>query len=288
LFVNCNGFISKSRMRKRILLTGATGFVGRQILSALQKVDVDLRLVVRDESEHRIQPIKSAEIIRTRDLFEESPEWWAIHCRDVDTVIHAAWYAEPGKYMQSPKNIDCLVGTLRLATACIDAGVRRFVGVGSCAEYDMNGGYLSVDTPLLPSTPYGGAKGAAFMALSTIFPQQGVSFAWARLFYLYGEGEDHRRLASYLHARLSVGETAELGGGEQIRDYLDVVTAGAEIAVLALSEKVGAVNICSGQGQTVREFAERIADIYERRDLLRFGVRKDNPFDPPCVVGVRS
>jgi dTDP-6-deoxy-L-talose 4-dehydrogenase (NAD+) len=79
-----------------------------------------------------------------------------------------------------------------------------------------------------------------------------------------------------------------LGNGEQIRDYLDVVTAGAEIAALALDDRIGAVNICSGLGQTVREFAERIADIYKYRDLLRFGVRKDNPFDPPCVVGVRN
>lgn len=275
-------------MKKRVLLTGATGFVGRQILAALLKADVDLRLVLRDGSESRLPQGGVAEIVRTADLFRESAEWWAAACQGVDIVIHAAWYAEPGVYMQSPKNLDCLAGTLQLAAGCAQAGVRRVVGIGSCSEYDMSVGHLSIDTPLRPTTPYAGAKAAAFLALSTLLPQQGVAFAWARLFYLYGEGEDARRLVPYLRARLSAGEPAELTSGTQIRDYLDVATAGAEIAALALGTTSGAVNICSGREQTVRELAEQIADEYGRRDLLRFGERPDNVFDPTCVVGIKT
>lgn len=275
-------------MKKRILLTGATGFVGRKVLAALYKVDVDLRLVIRDGSESRLPQAGAAEIVHTPDLFKESTEWWAAACQGVDIVIHVAWYAEPGVFMQSPKNLDCLAGTLQLAAGCAQAGVQRFVGIGSCSEYDMSVGHLSIDTPLRPTTPYAGAKAAAFLALSTLLPQQGIAFAWARLFYLYGEGEDARRLVPYLRARLSAGETAELTSGTQIRDYLDVVDAGAQIAALALGTASGAVNICSGHAQTVHELAERIADEYGRRDLLRFGARADNHFDPPCVVGIRS
>lgn len=275
-------------MKKRVLLTGATGFVGRQILTGLLRADVNLRLVLRDGSESFLPQIGVAEIVRTTDLFRESVEWWASVCQGVDIVIHAAWYAEPGVYMRSPKNLDCLVGTLQLAAGCAQAGVRRFVGIGSCAEYDLSMGHLSIDTPLAPTTPYAGAKAGAFLALSTLLPEQGISFAWARLFYLYGEGEDARRLVPYLRARLSAGEPAELTSGTQIRDYLDVAVAGAEIVELALGSTNGPVNICSGRAQTVRELAECIADEYRRRDLLRFGARADNPFDPPCVIGVRS
>ena len=275
-------------MKKRVLLTGATGFIGRQVLAALCRAGVDLRLVVRAGSESRLSETGVADVLTTKDLFKESAEWWAAACQDVEIVVHAAWYAEPGLFMQSLQNLDCLSGTLQLAAGCAKAGVQRFVGIGSCSEYDMSGGYLSIDTPLRPTTPYAGTKAAAFLSLSTLLPQQGIEFAWARLFYLYGEGEDARRLVPYLRARLSAGEPAELTSGTQIRDYLDVLDASAQIATLALGTASGAVNICSGHAQTVRELAEQIADEYGRRDLLRFGARPDNHFDPPCVVGLRS
>lgn len=275
-------------MTRRVLLTGATGFVGRQILSALQSAGVDVRLVIREGTEDRLGANSPKDRITTRDLFAEDAAWWSKACADVDTVIHAAWYAEPGKYLQASVNIDCLQGTLQLTKGAAAAGVRRFVGVGTCFEYDVSGGYLSIDTPLLPTTPYAGAKAATYLALNQWLPQEGVAFAWCRLFYLYGEGEDSRRLFPYVRARIEAGETVELTSGTQIRDYLDVVVAGAQIAAIALGDATGAQNICSGQAQTVRELAEQIADEYGRRDLLKFGARADNLTDPPCVVGVRS
>ncbi|MBI5909549.1 MAG: NAD(P)-dependent oxidoreductase [Betaproteobacteria bacterium] len=271
------------------LLTGATGFVGRQVLQELGKRNCKVRLIVRDGSQSRIAQSNAIEaVIATADLWSESVAWCADVCRGVDSVIHAAWYAEPGQYLSSPKNLECLAGTLRLAQGASQAKVRRFVGVGTCFEYDLGAGYLSVATPLRPSTPYAAAKAAAFMALSQYLPQQGVEFAWCRLFYLYGEGEDDRRLVPYLRAKLSAGEPADLSSGSQIRDYLDVGEAGRMIVEHALGAEQGPVNICSGTPVTVRELAERIADEYGRRDLLRFGARPDNLVDPPCVVGLRA
>jgi nucleoside-diphosphate-sugar epimerase len=234
----------------------------------------------------------ATETVASPDIFAESEVWWADACRGIDTIIHAAWYAEPGLYLQSPKNIDCVNGTLRLAQGAIDAKVRRFVGVGTCFEYDLSAGHLSVATPLKPTTPYALAKATAFNALSQLLPDNGVEFAWCRLFYLYGEGEDDgedaRRLVPYLRAQLKAGERAELSSGTQIRDFLDVREAGRMIAETALERVQGPVNICSGKPVTVRQLAERIADEYGRRDLLRFGARPDNLVDPPVVVGVRG
>ena len=202
-------------------------------------------------------------------------------------MIHAAWYAEPGQYLESAKNFECLSGTLELAQGAIAAGVRRFVGVGSCFEYDLNVGDLSVVSPLAPATPYALSKVAVFNTLSQSLPLRGAEFAWCRLFYLYGEGEDERRLVPYLRARLAAGQPAELSSGHQVRDYLDVSDAARMIADVALGHSHGAINICSGQPVTIRQFAETIADQYGRRDLLRFGARPDNLTDPPRVVGVR-
>ena len=270
-----------------ILLTGATGFVGRQVLRVLGGRGCRVRAVVRQGKQVAASPAVES-VIASPDIFAESAAWWADACRGIDIVIHAAWYAEPGHYLQSPKNAECLGGTLRLAQGAIDAKVRRFVGLGTCFEYDFAAGYLSVSTPLKPSTPYAQAKADAFTTLLQMLPQHGVEFAWCRLFYLYGEGEDARRLVPYLRAKLMAGEPAELSSGTQVRDFLDVREAGRMITEVALGSAQGPVNICSGTPITVRALAERIADDYGRRDLLRFGARPDNLIDPPVVVGVCS
>ena len=272
-----------------VLLTGATGFVGRQVVRALGERGCRVRPVVREGKQERIARDDAIEsTVASPDIFAESAAWWARTCSGVDTVIHAAWYTEPGQYLQSPKNKECLSGTLRLAQGAVQAKVPRFVGIGTLFEYDLNVGRLSIATPLRPTTPYAQAKVDAFNALSAALPRQGVVFAWCRLFYLYGEGEDARRLVPYVRARLQAGEPVELSSGSQIRDFLDVREAARMIVDVALGPEDGPVNICSGRPVTVRELAERIADEFGRRDLLRFGARADNPVDPPCVVGVRG
>jgi len=270
-----------------VLLTGATGFVGRQVLRKLCERGVQTRVIVRQGKESLVSQSKNIEqIITTNDLFAETSDWWKQACQSIDTVIHCAWYAESGQYLQSEKNLDCLTGTLQLAKGAAQTGVRRVVGIGTCFEYDLSTGNLSIETPLLPLTPYAGAKAAAYLALSHWLPAQSVEFAWCRLFYLHGEGEDSRRLVPYIRSKLSAGEIAELTSGNQVRDFLDVRVAAEMIVDVALSNRTGAINICSGIPITVRTLAEQIADEYGRRDLLKFGARPDNLVDPPRVVGI--
>ena len=271
-----------------ILLTGAGGFVGRQGMRHLHEQGYRLRLVLRSSSPVLTQLNQETEVIATPDLFQARRDWWLDALTDVETVIHLAWYAEPGKYLHSELNLVCLSGSIELARASIQAGVRRFVGVGTCFEYDLAQGLLDIHTPLKPQLLYAACKASTFQVLSQLFRTAGAEFVWCRLFYLYGEGEDPHRLVPYLHQKLSAGELAQLTTGKQIRDFLDVRQAGAMIAAAALSDCQGPVNICSGVPITVRQLAERIADEYGKRELLRFGARPDNPFDPPSVVGVRG
>lgn len=277
-------------MSRVVLLTGGTGFVGRQVFRALSEQGARVRAVVRTGSENRLLHLPCAleSVVSTSDMFAESADWWAQVCQSVDTVVHVAWYAVPGQYLHSSKNIDCLAGTLQLARGAVKASVRRIVGIGSCFEYDLTGGTLSVDTPLRPLTPYGAAKAAAFMALSGWLPVHDIEFSWCRLFYLYGEGEDPSRLIPYVRECVSAGRVAELSSGHQIRDYLEVSEAGRRIVAAALGGSKGPNNICSGIPVTVRELAERVADEYGRRDLLSFGARPENANEPPFVLGVEG
>ena len=145
-------------MEKRILITGATGFVGRQVVQALCKANVQITAVVRPGKESFQNQPNVRWIVCSPDIFQESTEWWAQQCKGIDVVIHAAWYAEPGKYLQSPKNMNCLTGSLNLAKGATIAGIMRFVGIGACFEYDLSTGVLSIDTPLKPLTLYASAK----------------------------------------------------------------------------------------------------------------------------------
>lgn len=272
-----------------ILLTGAGGFVGQQVLNSLLQTDNNISLVLRtgaDLTPYKREPnIKS--IISSPDIFTENQQWWMDTLQKVELVIHVAWFAEPGKYLQSEKNLECLKGTMTLAQAAVATSVKRFVGIGTCFEYDLSGGYLTTKTPLSPSTPYAAAKASVYSTLSQWLSQENVAFCWCRLFYLYGENEDRHRLVPYLRSKLAAGKVAELTSGKQIRDFLDVKHAGEMITRTALSETQGAVNICSGVPITVRQLAEEIAAEYNRQDLLRFGVRPENLTDPPCVVGIK-
>lgn len=271
----------------RVLITGANGFVGRQIIRSLDSIGVDLIPVVRDGKSHEVSSFSNVKkIITSKDLFSEEEVWWEEQCKDVDIVIHAAWYVEAGKYQDSTKNIDCLIGSLKLAKGAAKAGVNRFLGLGTCAEYDHTQGILAIETPLKPLTTYASTKASLFTTLSEWLPRQNVNFSWIRLFYLYGEGENPARLIPYVRSQVSQGKFVDLTSGEQVRDFMDVVEVGKQIAKISLSNQIGPINLCSGNPVTVRELVEKIADEYGRRDLLRFGVRKDNPFDPPCVIGV--
>lgn len=270
-------------MTGRVLLTGATGFVGSQVLASLSARGSAVTVVLRPDQP---LPTGAEAAIRSPNALSEEAEWWQAACADISVLIHCAWYVTPGEYLTSPLNTECLIGTLALGQGALAAGVPRVVGIGTCFEYDLSARILSVDTALAPDTPYASAKAAAFHGLTGLFAGSATRFSWARLFYLYGDGEKPGRLVSYLRSQLEAGEPAELTHGKQIRDFLDVSEAGRQIVDLALSNHTGAANICSGVPTTTRQLAERIADSYQRRDLLRFGARPENLVDPDCVLGI--
>ncbi len=116
-------------------------------------------------------------------------------------------------YLQSSRDLDCLMGTPRMAIGTAKPEFPSFVGIGTCFEYDVSCGRLSVETRLRPLTPYAAAKAAYWMALSQWLPSQGVEFAWCRLFYLLGDEENSKRLVPYIRSQLTAGEFAELTSG---------------------------------------------------------------------------
>ena len=271
-----------------ILITGASGFVGKQVLKGLESVECNISVVSRLDAETFSEYQNVKKCIYTNDLFSQNEDWLLESLAGIDTVIHLAWYAEPKKYLSSEENLSCLVGTLNLAKAVCKSGVTRFIGVGTCAEYDTKFEVLSTDTPLNPKNLYASCKASAFLALNSLFANYNIGFVWCRLFFLFGEGESELRLHGYIKNQISKNKIINLTSGGQVRDYMDVSDASSEIIAATLSDFSGAFNVCSGEGATVREIAQTIAREMGREDLLNFGVIKKSEFDPDKIVGVKN
>ncbi|MEL6298357.1 MAG: NAD(P)-dependent oxidoreductase [Pseudomonadota bacterium] len=268
-----------------VFITGATGFVGRHVCRRLVADGHKVTAILRRGSAERL-PVGVTSIVEVDDLFTKTPEWWAGIFTKSAHIIHLAWTATPGQYIDDPANLRCLAGTIALAEGAIASGAAKFTGIGTCFEYGMRDTPLDIASPLDPQSPYAGAKAATYLALSSTLPSTSTALAWCRLFHLYGEGEHPNRLVAQLHDRLSRGLPVDLSHGHQIRDFLEVGEGARRVVAAALGDVTGPVNICSGKGISVRALARRIAEKYGRPDLLNIGARPDNPFDPAIVVGV--
>ena len=162
-----------------VLVTGASGFVGTQIVNRLASKGHDLRLVSRPPAAKRLaEKFARATLLECEDLFAKSADDWAQSCKGVDAIIHAAWYVNPADYLDSEKNAACVSGTFRMAQGAARAGVRHFVGIGTCMEYALPSEQLDINAPTGPSTVYGGCKLATFDIVATYFRSTQVDFSW--------------------------------------------------------------------------------------------------------------
>jgi nucleoside-diphosphate-sugar epimerase len=269
-----------------VLLTGGTGFLGKQILKELMKRHISVRLVRRNNELIKTPFIDGLESeVLSEDIFSENAEWWENACKGVDIVIHAAWYAVPGQYQDSLINFNCLVGTLNLTKGAIKSQVKKIVGIGTCFEYDLTGGYVTESTQLNPTNIYSTVKVATYLALKDMLLEAKINFSWCRMFYMYGEGEDDRRLVPYIKKMLTNGKKAKISQGSLIRDYMKVSEAAYEVVDNALGSSVGVKNICSGIPISIKELAIKIAKEHDAEDMLEFKEGDAELGVPKIIVG---
>jgi len=253
----------------RVLVTGASGFVGRHAVAALHARGWEVHAAGLGTPPHEAARAGTWHAV---DLLNPGESARVIAAVRPSHLLHLAWFAEHGAFWSSRLNLDWVRASTELAAAFLDGGGRRIVGVGSCAEYDWRAGRCVEDeTPLVPATLYGASKHATGLMVGALAAQAGVSAAWARLFFLFGPHEHPGRLVASVVRRLVGGKTAECSDGLQVRDFLYVKDAGDALAALLESEVAGAVNIASGHETSVRELVVRIADLAGGRDLLRLG-----------------
>jgi nucleoside-diphosphate-sugar epimerase len=265
----------------RILLTGASGFVGQHTLAALSAYSDDIHAVSR-----RHPSARGRYRWHEADLLSEGAADQLIAEVKPDCVLHLAWCVEHGKFWTDPVNLDWVSATLRLARASVESGVSRFVATGTCYEYNWPdaGDCDEHTTPLSPHFLYDTSKNCLRGLLDSFFAQSGVSFAWARLFFLYGPDEAPTRLVSSLARALAAGVPADCSRGLAVRDFMDVRDVGRALAALATGDLAGPVNIATGRGVSIADIARMLGRLAEREDLVRLGALPDRIGEPPRIV----
>ena len=269
----------------KVLLTGATGFIGSQVARALLAQGHDVRASIRGgRAKDAVADIADRIEWVTLDLFDADAAAIDSLARGTDACVHLAWFAVPGQYLASPENLRCVSGSLRLLESLAKHGCRRAVFVGSCFEYDFDSGKLSESSPVRPQSLYAASKLSTRYMGEQLARLHGLEFVWARLFYLFGPFEDARRLVPSVIGSLLRREPVDVTHGAQVRDFRHVADVGAALASLAGSSLSGVVNVGSGEPVTVRQVVSTLETLLGGDGLVRFGARPDNPTDPPYVL----
>ena len=262
---------------RRVLVTGASGFVAEQALRPLARRGFEVHALGRRPPRFAVHGFHAVDLQDAGRIEEVLRTVRPSH------VLHAAWYVVPQRFWTAPENHDWVPLTAQLAQTARAAGVQRFVGVGSCAEYDWADGGAAARTeadPLGADTVYGAAKVSAFQALAA----QGGDFAWARLFHLVGEHQPPGRLVPQLLQALLAGQEAVTGPGHYARDYLDVEDVGEALAALVDSDLQGPVNLARGQTHTVAQIGAWLGQLTGRPDLLAHDRLPPRASDPPVMA----
>lgn len=264
---------------RRVLVTGANGFIGSHSLGILQSKGYEVHAAWLNNR----RELDGVEWHRT-DLREPASIKTLLREVRPTHVLHLAWYAIPRDYRESLENLRWCQAGMSLLAEFMEHGGTRAVFAGSCFEYDLGHGVCAEDlTPSAPATFYGTCKDSLRRVFSEFSARAGVSAAWGRVFYLYGPREPRERLVPSVITSLLRGESARCSHGRQLRDYLYVKDVADAFVALLDSDSRGVVNIGSGEAITIRSIVEEIARQLDSRGRVEFGAIEPPPGDPPIV-----
>lgn len=272
----------------KVLVTGATGFVGTHVVKSLLAHGHSVVAVGRDATKGQSKPWADAVTLLPCDLHEDfrpvlDPQL------EVEALIHLAWPGLPNYrgFFHLEAN---LAADLKFLSAAVDAGIPHLTVAGTCLEYGMQNGPLREDQVTAPTTPYGLAKDTLRKSLEMLQLSKPFTLQWVRLFYMYGEGQNPGSLLAQLDRAIDEGHPEfNMSAGEQLRDFMPVTEIGEIFATLMSNPQCnGIINCCSGVPISVRQLVENHCEKRLSNIRLNRGFYPYPTWEPMAFWGVPS
>ena len=253
---------------KKVILTGGSGFIGRNAIAGLLSRDYEIHLF------DIVSPSNFPEgvVVHECDLFDSQQQKELLQKIKATHLLHFAWYVVPGKFWTSTENVRWVQASLELLQNFEKHGGKRVVFTGTCAEYDWSDGFCSeFNTPLIPKTLYGVCKNSLQQIYTAFCCEKKLSNAWGRIFFLFGPYENPQRLVPSAIQALLADRQFSCTHGCQVLDVMHVLDVATAFVALLDSQVQGPVNIASGQSVTVKEIVEKIAQKIGKKHLIKLG-----------------
>ena len=251
---------------KKVILTGATGLIGKEAVKPLI------------DNGFEIYPINS----QNCNIFDENQI--KIKFREVKPqyLLHFAGYTGEG-YLTSEINYKFIDAGLNVLKYFKENNGKRAIFAGTCFEYDFKNTPLKEDDPLNPLTPYAQCKVELYRQASEYCIRNNLSFGWGRIFYVFGNDENEKRLTSYIKNNLLNNKPIEIQCGQLIRDYMYSADIARAFVKFLDTDVTGAVNICSGQGISLENYTLTIAKALNKENLVK--IHKNITNQPEIIIG---
>lgn len=263
-------------MKPRILVTGASGFIGHHVLPLLCERNIEIFALARSH----VPEINGVNWIQL-DLMQQDEIPKLLKDLHASHLVHLAWYTEPGKYWQSDLNLDWLTISIHLVRNFIHNGGQHIIIAGTCAEYDWHDGFCTEQTtPCVPDSLYGACKHALHIALRQHAIKNSCRLAWARLFFPFGPFQPEKNLLPTIINGMLNQMPVQCSEGSQKRDFIYIEDVASALTELTLGNYHGTFNIGSGSAVSIREIANYISSKFSDENLVSFSEITDPPPQP--------
>lgn len=273
------------REQRRVIVSGATGFVGQHLVPLLLNNNFQVIATARDAQKAATFDWYGDVQFVAADFHKDHQQ---VHAAQGTGLIHLAWQGLPN-YKSLFHFEENLPLNYRFVKALVLGGVSQVLITGTCFEYGFQSGPIASTAAPLPNNPYALAKDNLRQQLELLSKEHPFRFQWARLFYMYGKGQNPKSVLSQLDTAIDNGEsTFNMSGGEQLRDYLPIEAVAQQLFDLYVSGTTGTYNICSGKPISVRRLVEERIKERRARTQPNFGYYQYPDYEPMAFWGVRD